>query len=92
MTSLLVFVRSCVIQEDFLWHPVSDPEILVWISRLWRRKKHVLSPHRKLCRGSEACLNDALGVHGALGVYGGSGLGVGVRVGPFCKLQNVPYL
>ena len=48
-------------------------EILVCISRLWRRKKLVLSPHRKLCRDStmttETSLDDALGVYGAFGVH-----------------------
>ena len=34
----------------------------------------------------ETSLDDALAVHGALG------LAVGVRIGPFCKLQNVLYL
>ena len=44
----------------------------------------------------ETSLDDALGVYGALGVYDALGvhdaLGYRVGVGPFCKLQNEPFL
>ena len=53
-------------------------EILVCISRLWRRIKLVLSPHRKLCldptMAPETSLDDALGTYGAFGVHDALGV------------------